>query len=236
MFLPKLESDIFRTTSLGRRPNIPCRPTGSADVHTDIRPQRPLQSRHVRLIGQAIPHGAEQPLEIGPTEIRPRPELGERIDVGADGVEVDVGGGVRVEFLGEVGVDAEELGATDAVCGGGGLGFERGEQGLEPLEGAGVLGDPDELDAAQTLGRVRPAAQVPDVLEDRGPGCDADAGADQHGDLVVEYVFGWRPVRPVDPQLRHLLPVLQRDLVHAHRVKAVVFFGLGRPAAERVAE
>jgi len=133
-------------------------------------------------------------------------------------------------------VDAEELRRTLRVGCGGGLGFEAGEQRLEPFEGGGVLADPDELDAAQPGGRVGPAAQVPDAFENGGPGRDADAGADEDGDLVVEDVFGGGAVGAVDAQARHGLPVLQRDLVHTHGVEGVVVFGLGGPGAEGVAE
>lgn len=38
---------------------------------------------------------------------------------------------------------------------------------------------------------------VPDGLEDGGEGSDADAGADQHADLVVEDVLAGRPKRAV---------------------------------------
>lgn len=75
-------------------------------------------------------------------------------------------------------MDAQEL-CTALVGGsGGGLGFEGGEEGLEPFERRGILADPDELDTAETTGRIRPGAQVPDVFEDGGPGRDAYAGAD----------------------------------------------------------
>ena len=133
-------------------------------------------------------------------------------------------------------MDAEELGRLGGRSGGGGLGFQAGEQRLEPLERGRVLADPDELDTAQAARRVGPRAQVPDVLEDGRPRRDADAGADQDGDLVVEDVLRGGAVGPVDAQLRHRLPVLQRDLVHPHRVQAVVFFGLQGPAAQGVAE
>ena len=103
-------------------------------------------------------------------------------------------------------MDAKELGVVGVGGGGGGLGLERGQQGLEPLEAGGVAADPDELDAAEALGRVGAGALVPDVLEDAGPGGDADAGADEHGDLVLEHVFGRGAVGAVDPDGRHGLP------------------------------
>lgn len=48
-------------------------------------------------------------------------------------------------------MDAQKL---VAVAGAGGLGFERGEERLEPLEGRCIFADPDELYAAKALGWV----------------------------------------------------------------------------------
>lgn len=77
---------------------------------------------------------------------------------------------------------------------------------------------------------------MPDVLEDGSPGRDADARADQHCDLVVEDVFRGGAVGPIDAQAGHLLPVLQRDLVHPHGVEGVVVFCLAGASAEGVPE
>lgn len=197
-----------------------------------------VQAADIRPIAHAIPEGSEQFPKIGASEIGASAQLGEGIEGGADGVEVDIGGLVEIEALGEVSVDAEEFGGGAGEGGGGGegLGFEGGEEGLEPFEGGGVFADPDELDAAEAARRVGPRAQVPDVFEDAGPGRDADAGADEDGDVVVEDVFGRRAVRPVDADRWHRLPVGERDLVHAHRVEGVVVFGLGGAGAHGVAE
>ena len=67
---------------------------------------------------------------------------------------------------------------------------------------------------------------MPDVLEDRCPGGDADTGTDEHGDFVVEDIFGGSTIGSVDADARHALAGLESDFVHAHGVKAVVFFGL----------
>ena len=77
---------------------------------------------------------------------------------------------------------------------------------------------------------------MPDVFEDGRPRRDADAGADQDGDLVVEDVFGGGTVRPVDADRGHGLAVCKRDFVHAHRVEGIVFFCLGGARAECVGE
>lgn len=116
------------------------------------------------------------------------------------------------------------------------LRLERREECLEPFEGRRVFADPDELDAAETGRWVRALPHVPDVLEDGRPGCDADTGPDQDGDLVVEDVFGGCAVRAVDAEFWHLLTVLERDLVHAHWVDVVVQFRLRNACSKRVAE
>lgn len=77
---------------------------------------------------------------------------------------------------------------------------------------------------------------MPDVFEDAGPRRDADAGADEDGDFVVEDVFGRGTVRSVDTDSWHCLAVLERDFVHAHWVEAFELFGLEGAGAEGVAE
>lgn len=152
-----------------------------------------------------------------------------------DAVELDVLDRVDIQALGQVGVYSQEFWGGCAFGIGGGLGFERGQEGLEPFEGGGVFADPDELYSPQSRGWVRSRTQVPDVFEHRGPGRDADAGANQNGDFVVEDIFCRSSVRAVDAKARHLLAVLKRDLVHAHGVEGIVVFGLRRAGAESVA-
>ena len=74
------------------------------------------------------------------------------------------------------------------------------------------------------------------MFEHRSPGCDADAGADEHGDFVVEDILGWCAIGAIDAKLRHLLAVLEGDFVDAVFVEGVEFFGLCGSAAEGVAE
>ena len=237
MLLPEAKAHVPVARLLARPADIPRGGVRPAEVDADIDALGGVQAGDVVAGAQAVAHAAEQGGELGAAEVGAALQLGEGVDGGADAVEVDVGLGVDVHALGEVGVDAQELGAVGEGVGGGGglrLGLERGEQGLEPLEGGGVAADPDELDAAQAPGRVRPRAQVPDVLEDGRPRRDADAGADEHADLVVEDVFRRRAVRAVDADRRHHLALLERDLVHLHRVDGVVLLRLGGAGAERV--
>lgn len=236
MLLPKRKIHIPRTHPPRRLPDIPRRRIRPTEIHPHLRPHTRVQAADIRPAQDAIAHRAEQALEVRAPEVRPAAQLRQRVDGRAHAVELDVLDRVRVEALRQVRVDAQELRRALRVGRGRGLGLEAGEQRLEPFEGGGVLADPDELDAAQARGRVGPGAQVPDVFEDGGPGRDADAGADEDGDLVVEDVFGGGAVGAVDAQARHLLPVLERDLVHAHGVEGVVVFGLGGAGAEGVAE
>ena len=227
MFLPEAELDVVGRRVLGRLLDIPGRRVGSAEVNTDVVAHVGVQASNVRTVGDAVSHALEQLVKVRTTKVGARLELGERIDRGADGVDVDVGLRVHVEFLREVDVDAQELGRSFLV---GRVGlrllFEGGEQGLEPFEGGRVTADPDEFDTSETAGWVWSGAQVPDVLEDRGPGCDADTGTDEHGDFVVKHVFGRSSVGTIDANAGHGLAGLESNFVHAHGVEAVVFLGL----------
>ena len=241
MFLPKPKPDVRYRRCLTSLLDAPGRHIRAAEINPDVRPQRALQpTAHIRMIENTIPHTRKQPLEIRTAKVRAGLEFGQGIVGGADGVEDDVSGGVEVEALGEVRVDLEELDAgrlrAGREGGGRGLRLERGEECLEPFERGRVAADPDELDAAETAGWVRSGAEVPDVFEDAGPWRDADAGADEDGDFVVEDVFGWGSVRSVDADSRHCLTVLECDLVHAHGIEAFELFGLEGAGAEGVSE
>jgi len=89
---------------------------------------------------------------------------------------------------------------------------------LEPFEGAGVFADPDEFYSSQSSWRVGAGAEVVDVFQDAGPGCDADACADEHCDFVVEDIFCGGAVGAIDADGGHFLSVLQGDFIHAHRI------------------
>jgi hypothetical protein len=223
MLLPELEVDLLALGLLTRIANIARRNTGSAEVHTDLGPERALQTVHVRAVQDAVAHATQQTREVGAAEVGARLEFGKRILVRADRVKNNVLRSVDVHFLRKVRMDAQELVAVGAAEG---LRFERGEQRLEPLERRRVFADPDEFDAAEALGRVGAKTEVVNGFEDRGPGCDADTGTDQDGDFVLEDIFCGGSVGSVDLQAGHGLAVLQRNLVHAHGVELVVQLGL----------
>lgn len=135
-------------------------------------------------------------------------------------------------------MDLEELDAVAAGQARGlvGLFLERGQQRLEPLKRARVLADPDELDTTQARGRVGRVAQVPDVLEDRGPRGDADAGTNEDGDFILKDVLGGCSVRAIDAERGHLLAVLQGNFVHALGAHLVVQLCLGVTGTKGITE
>lgn len=125
MFLPELKLDILRRGRHGSFSDLTSRCIWTAEVHSDLGAavQGPVQAGQVGLVLKTVAHGREEALEVGAAEVGATPQLGERVEVLADGVEIDVGGGVVIKTLCEVGVDAQELGAALVGCGGGGLGF-----------------------------------------------------------------------------------------------------------------
>ena len=135
-------------------------------------------------------------------------------------------------------MDLEELnarGARDArrlVA----LRLQRRQERLEPLEGARVLADPDELNTSETGWGVRPVAEMPDILENGGPGRHADTSSDQDSNLVLEDILSRGAVGPVNEETGHLLAILERYLIHAQRVDAVVELGLCRASTDGIAE
>lgn len=134
MLLPKSKANFLGGTFLGRLANGLGRRIGSAEIHTNSRPQRRVETRQVRLIHETRVHGLEERFKVRTAEFRACPELGERVDLLPDGVKVDVGRGVLVESLRQVCVDAQELLSIPTVRFRGGLCFERGKQRLEPFE------------------------------------------------------------------------------------------------------
>lgn len=211
---------------------------GTTEVYTHCRPCTALQAIQVRPIQDTIPHAREQLGEVGPTKVGARLQLGQRVAIGSHGVQNDVVCGVDVELLGQVRVNLQELDARASRHASrlGRLLLERGQQSLEPLEGGGVLADPEELDTAQTRGGVRAVAQMPNVLENGRPRSDTDTSSDQHRNLILEHILGRGTVWPVDLDRRHLLAVLKGDLVHSHGVDTFVQLSLSRTSTDGVTE
>lgn len=204
MFLPKSKSHFLPIRLLSRPLNLLRRRIRPAEINPHVRLQTPLQPANIPPIHDPIPHRREKFLEIRSPKICSGLQLGERIFGRTNAVKVDVGRGVDIHLLSEVGVDAEELGAGTRIGGSVlGLLFEAAKEGLEPFEGGGVSADPDELNSAETRGRIRTGAQVPNVFEDAGPGGNSDAGPDKDCDFVVEDIFSGSAVGSVNADSGH---------------------------------
>jgi hypothetical protein len=111
----------------------------------------------------------------------PGPQEGQRIVFSTSIVDNDVPDGIFLEFLGEVDVDAEEVGVH--------LGsFDFLEQTLEPTERRSIPADPEEFNTAESAERAL-LLPIPDVLEDGGKGSYTNTGTDENSDLRVEHIF-----------------------------------------------
>ncbi len=124
MFFPKPKPNILSGYLSRRTSNISRRIVRPAEIDPDIRLQAALQSSDVRPVQDPPAEGFKEPLEVRPAEIGPAAEFRQRVQHAADAVEVDVRRRVHVEFLRQVGVDAEEFGSAAGPGGGGGLRFE----------------------------------------------------------------------------------------------------------------
>ena len=138
MLLPESELDILGRHLFGRPLDILGGSVGATEVDTDLVVAmvfRETAATEIVTILDTISHGGEKTWEVGSAKVGAGLEFGERIDSCANGVEVDVGPGILVEFLGEIDVNAEELNSTLLISSCRlRLGFERREKGLEPLE------------------------------------------------------------------------------------------------------
>lgn len=211
---------------------------GTTEVNTNGCLHASFQTAKIRSIKDTVTHSCEETTKVGSAELCSRLELSKGIHFSTHTVQNNVLGGVHVQALGEVGVDLEELntGASRNTSCFIGLLFERGEQGLEPLKGTGILANPDELDTAKTSGRVGGVSEMPDVLQDGSPGGDTDTSTDQNSDFILKDVFGGSSVGSVNAKSRHLLAILQSDLVHTHRVDAVVKLGLSSTSTKGISQ
>lgn len=230
----KVVSKFVRSSSSESKVHTSCRRT--TEVNTDCRPCTALQAVQVCPVQDTVPHTSEQFREVGTTEVCAGLELGQRVAIGSHGVQHDVVGRVDVELLGQVGVDLQELNTRAAghASSLGGLLLERGQQSLEPLERGGILANPEELDTAKTGWWVGTVAQVPNVLENGSPGSDTNTSTNQNSNLVLEHVLGGGSVRSIDLNRRHLLTVLQSDLIHSHGVDSLVHLSLSSASTDCV--
>lgn len=86
--------------------------------------------------------------------------------------------------------------------------LDRCQQRPEPLKRPKISADPKEVDFAQP-GLLLPIVvvhAVPHALEDRGERRHTDTTAHEHGDFVLEHVFGCAAKRPVNVDPRQDAP------------------------------
>ena len=112
MLLPKLKLHFLRRRTRGSFTDLSSRRVGPAKVHSNLGSQGSMQPRHVRLIMQTISHSRKQAGKIRAAKVGATAQLRQRVNILAHRVEVDVGGRVGIQTLGEVRVDAQELGAA----------------------------------------------------------------------------------------------------------------------------
>lgn len=147
--------------------------------------------KHTRLARTVqLPDPSENHVPVGSPKVGGTPQARNGIFVCVGIVDHDVGRIVRLDLGRQVRVD---LDAVVHV-----LRLDRQQQRPEPLKGAKVSADPEEVDLSQTsllLGVVHP---VPDGLEDRGKGRHANTGTDENRHLVLEDVLRSRSEGAVD--------------------------------------
>jgi hypothetical protein len=232
VLLPKLKLDLTHSSLLARLLDISRRHVRPAKVHSHLTLTASIQPRQIILIKNTLSHPHQQPIEIRPTKIRPRRQLRQRILISPHGIENNILRRIGVNPLRKIRVNPQKLLLRSRARHAQTLRFKRRQQSLEPFERRRVFADPDELDSAQTPWRVRRQAHVPDILKNRCPGRDADAGADEDGDFVLEDVFCRGAVRAVDAEFGHHLAILQGHFVHSHGVEFVVEVLLFRASAK----
>ena len=126
----------------------------------------------------------EDHVPVGTAKVGWASQTGDGVLVGVGVVDHDVGRVVRLNLGREVGVD---LDAVVKV-----LLLDGEEQRAEPLKGAKVTADPEEVDLSQARSLLGVVHAVPDGLEDGGEGGHTDTGTDEDGDLVLEDILRGR--------------------------------------------
>lgn len=151
---------------------------GSTEEHTSL-------CRRVQL-----PDTPEDHVPVRAAKVRRRTQTGDCVLVGIGIVDHDVGGVVGFYLGGQIRVNLNALVNI--------LGLNGQQQGPEPLEGAKITADPEEVYLGQAGLALRIVHSVPDGLENRGERRDTDTSSDQHGNLVFENVLGCGTERSVD--------------------------------------
>ena len=120
MLLPEPELDQFITAALSGLVDLTSGCARTAEVHSDCGlggcRHANISHVHVALVHETVSHGAKQTFEVRPTILGFGLELSKGVEVVAYSVQVDIGGSIRVDFLREVGMDAQEF--RSAIRGG----------------------------------------------------------------------------------------------------------------------
>lgn len=146
---------------------------------------------------------AEDHVPVGPAEVGGRAQARDGVVLGVGVVDHDVGGIVVFDLGGEVlwePILVRHNGET-TIRGTGlayGVDFDvvlqilslnRQKERAEPLKGAEVTTDPEEVDFPEASLFLWVVHSVPDALEDGGEWCDTNTCATKNCDLVFKHVF-----------------------------------------------
>lgn len=129
-----------------------------------------------------LPDTTENHVPVGTTKVGRCAQTGDGVLVGVRVVNHDVGSIVGFDLGRQVRVDLNAL--VDV------LGLDGEQQRTEPLEGAKVTANPEEVDLGKAGLGLRVVHAVPDRLENGSKGRDTNTSTDEDRDLVLEHVLG----------------------------------------------
>ena len=145
-----------------------------------LRKHRRSAEEHANVcIGVLICNRSEHPVPVGPPEVGRSPQAGNRIALRADILDKNVVHVVLLDFSGEIDRDLDPVLRV--------LFLDSVQEGVEPLCGAEVTDNPNEVDLGEAGGLrvVEVVHPVPDRLEDRGEGCDTNTSTNEKDGLVL---------------------------------------------------
>lgn len=141
-----------------------------------------------------LPYTLINHIPIRPPKVRRRSESRNSITIRIRIIDHDIRRVIHLDLRRQVRVD---LNMVIHI-----LRFDSKQQRAEPFEGAEITTDPEEIHFAETGLLLWVVHAVPDGFQDGGEGCDADSGADEHGDFEFEDVFGGGAEGAVDVDSR----------------------------------
>jgi hypothetical protein len=122
---------------------------------------------------------SEHSIPVRSSEVGRSPQAGNRIALRANVLDKDIVHVVLFDLGGEIDGDLDPVLRV--------LLLDGVQKRVEPLCGAKVTDDPDEVNLGETGGTrvVEVVHSVPNGLEDRGEGCDTNTSADEKDSLVL---------------------------------------------------